>query len=1098
MGNITSLKFVKKLNILALSMVLFGPSLATAQDEALEETLVNSSETEDQSLVSDAVDEIIVTGSRLKRDTYSSVSPMQIITAEMSREVGLINPGDILQTSTASSGQQIDLTFSGFVLDNGPGSSTANLRGLGEARTLVLVNGRRLAPGGAEGAPYAPNLNLVPGSLVQQYDILLDGASSIYGSDAIAGVANVILRKDFNGLEIEGYSRLPEHGGGEDTSLSLTWGKNYDRGFVGFGAEYSDNKHVTYAQRPWTSECETNYEIDQYGEFRTTDLYYSNVYGMNASNCVPSALAGRVAVRTRAGSIYYTPGTSNGGWPNFSESNDSFGGVDGDGDGVTDISFDDYTLNGTPYKQNSYMFPDYKTENYMAYGEYTFEGEANITGYFEAMYSTAEYSTISSPPQLFPTVPANNPYNLCNPNNPDGVDCGLAQDALYTNPNYVASFANYYEDLCAGYGIDLSGCTPATFGRLLGPVGPLSTQPIVSVVGDRSTTEVEFEQQRFVAGFKGDLPGINFGTLSDWSFDIYGSYSLSSGNSHRYGIRGDRLNLSLGVFSTTNTPCENNTGAVLDSDVAPGCVAVNMFAPSLYPKGIVGDFATAAERNYLFDSRDFDTEYEQTVISGYMTGNVYELPAGNVALGFGFESRRDKITSMPDNVARDGLFFGYFSDGGAVGSKDTNELFVEVELPLLANKPFAEELTVNLSTRWTDDEIYGANWTESFKMAWRPINSLLVRGTYGTAFRAPNLRELYLANQTGFGTIGDPCYVSSDAIDALTGTYDPAKDKREPEILTNCLANGVDPTLAYAAGTTSFSTELSAGGALDLNPEESESWSFGFAWEQPFSNEFDLAISSTYYEIEVTNTIIEPSGQYIVNDCYGSTTGNSVFCDRIKRDLSDPTDPRIDIIDQGFINRDSETARGIDFNIAFDDVWTIMDRPYNIGLDLVANRQLERSTLFVDAEGNEDFEEYAGEWGFPGWKANMFFRVGYDDWRFTWETRFISSVHQDALSVDEFSDAFTASDTCLGPAYGDVLCRDYGDAKDYVTHNVSLYYSADNWDVGFGVRNLEDKAPPKVDGSEILSVNNAPIGYGYDLNGRVFFMNVSYRFGNAD
>ena len=205
MGNITSLKFVKKLNILALSMVLFGPSLATAQDEALEETVVNSSETEDQSLVSDAVDEIVVTGSRLKRDTYSSVSPMQIITAEMSREVGLINPGDILQTSTASSGQQIDLTFSGFVLDNGPGSSTANLRGLGEARTLVLVNGRRLAPGGAEGAPYAPNLNLVPGSLVQQYDILLDGASSIYGSDAIAGVANVILRKDFNGLEIEGY-----------------------------------------------------------------------------------------------------------------------------------------------------------------------------------------------------------------------------------------------------------------------------------------------------------------------------------------------------------------------------------------------------------------------------------------------------------------------------------------------------------------------------------------------------------------------------------------------------------------------------------------------------------------------------------------------------------------------------------------------------------------------------------------------------------------------------------------------------------------------------------------------------------------------------
>ena len=120
----------------------------------------------------------------------------------------------------------------------------------------------------------------------------------------------------------------------------------------------------------------------------------------------------------------------------------------------------------------------------------------------------------------------------------------------------------------------------------------------------------------------------------------------------------------------------------------------------------------------------------------------------------------------------------------------------------MANKPFAEELTVNLSTRWTDDEIYGANWTESLKMAWRPINSLLVRGTFGTAFRTPNLRELYLANQTGFGNIGDPCYISSDATDALTGTYDPAKDKREPEILANCLANGVDPTRAYASGNT--------------------------------------------------------------------------------------------------------------------------------------------------------------------------------------------------------------------------------------------------------------------------------------------------------
>lgn len=106
-----------------------------------------------------------MTGSRLKRDTYSSIAPLQVISGQVSREVGLIDAADILQESTAASGQQIDLTFQGFVLDNGPGSSTIKLRGLGSGRTLVLINGRRLAPAGVEGAPAAADLNLIPASL---------------------------------------------------------------------------------------------------------------------------------------------------------------------------------------------------------------------------------------------------------------------------------------------------------------------------------------------------------------------------------------------------------------------------------------------------------------------------------------------------------------------------------------------------------------------------------------------------------------------------------------------------------------------------------------------------------------------------------------------------------------------------------------------------------------------------------------------------------------------------------------------------------------------------------------------------------------------
>ena len=433
------------------------------------------------------------------------------------------------------------------------------------------------------------------------------------------------------------------------------------------------------------------------------------------------------------------------------------------------------------------------------------------------------------------------------------------------------------------------------------------------------------------------------------------SYSRSSGQSHRKGIREDRLNLALGVYSEANTPCENDLGEELPADAAPGCVPVNMFAPSLYPiSDTVGDFATPGEFNYLIDSRDFDTIYEQTIVSAYATGDIFELQGGDAAIGIGLEWRRDEIDSQPDAVARDGLLWGFFSDGGAVGSKDTREAFAELELPLLGGRRLVEELTLNLSTRLTDDEVYGDNWTESVKVGYRPFSSLLLRGTYGSAFRAPNLRELFLAGTTGFFNVVDPCYIPAAALDDLSGGYNPDNDQREQEVLDNCRANGVDPTLANANGFNTFSTEVSAGGSLTLDPEESESWSAGFAWDAPFSDIFDLSISATYYEIEVTNTIIEPSSQFIVNDCYNSQTGASVFCGRISRDFTDPTDPQIQLIDGAFLNRDLERARGVDVNIAFNDTWTVFSRPIDVGIDIGANRGLERSTKFTNDDGTID------------------------------------------------------------------------------------------------------------------------------------------------
>ncbi len=1031
------------------------------------------------------VEEVVVTGSRLRRDTYTSVSPLQIITGEISREVGLIDAGAILQESTAAAGQQADLTFSGFfVADNGPGSNTVDLRGLGAERTLFLINGRRVAPAGIEGAPIAPDVNLIPTSLVQQFELLLDGASSVYGSDAVAGVVNVILRKDFDGLELELFSGIPAAGdsAGTQDTLSARWGYNGDRGFIGIGAEYNKVEAITLGDRAWSRPCQRHFEVTTDGEIRSEDLYYSTVLGQRSpGDCAVTALTGYVTELgpPQLGSLFYSPEGSNVGIGNL---NDYFGFgtvIDINQDGFADVSFRDYNVNGN--EQFARIIPEIETTSAMAYGEYTFSGEANITPYFELTYAERESAGNFGAAQLFPTVNPLNPFNPCNPNAAGGVDCGLAYDALLDNPVYAADFAA------------VNGLTPAEFRDLgivnlyTGAVGPIAVQPVVHVRGDRNTDTSSIQQIRAVAGLRGDIPFMNFGSVRNWSFDVYFSESQSEGDAARPGIRGDRLNLALGNYSTTGTPCDNSFGVALASDTAAGCVPVNMFAPSLYANVTNNDFETQAERNYVFDTRDFRTDYRQTIAFAYASGDILELPAGDVLFGLGVEYREDEIESIPDEVARDGLFFGFFSDGGAVGEKTTEEFFAEVEVPVLANKPAFEELTVNLSSRYTKDEFYDGSWTYSGKLAWRPVDSLLLRGTVGTSYRAPNLRENFLRSQTGFLNITDPCVIPDIAFDPVTG-YDPALDPRSDEVIANCVADpNVDPFTFVNNGIQTYSVEASEGGSLGLNEEESESWSAGFTWEQPFFANFDLSLAVTYYEIEIVDEIIEPSSAFIVSDCYNDPEGDSAFCSRITRD---PADSTLALIDESFINRDQLNTRGVDINLFTEWPVTIFGNAVDLGADFAFNRTLEFSQRVLD--GTDDIEQFQGEPGFPKWKGRINLRADFGKYRLSWASRYLSGVDQDADGVDEFSDVFGIADTCLGEANGDVDCRDVGWIDGYWNHTVSFYYRGDQWTLGAGLRNVFDEDPPFVDGTEVSSINNGPIGFGYDLYGRQAFINIAY------
>ena len=312
--------------VLSGCLIAFSAQILAQEDEgaeAAEEEEAPAIEVEE--VVPAAEDEepmadelVVVTGSRLKRDTYSSIAPLQIITAEVSREAGLIDAGDILRESTATGGGQADLTFQGYVLDDGPGSTEVSLRGLGGARTLILINGRRMAPSGVEGAPASPDTGLIPGSVVVQYDLLLDGASSVYGSDAIGGVANVILRNDFDGFEFDVFPTMPKHNNGFAPLASMTWGKNFDRGFIGMAGEWSNQEPVTFADRPWTAGCQRHAEIDQSGQRRHQEMYYPTVFNMDWDDCLWGVAVGILDVPgTRYRFLWYTPGYSNGGWGEF-------------------------------------------------------------------------------------------------------------------------------------------------------------------------------------------------------------------------------------------------------------------------------------------------------------------------------------------------------------------------------------------------------------------------------------------------------------------------------------------------------------------------------------------------------------------------------------------------------------------------------------------------------------------------------------------------------------------------------------------------------------------------------------------------------------
>ena len=437
------------------------------------------------------VEALVVTGSRIKRSEFTSSAPIQVITAESSSLEGLIDTTEILQQSSLASGSfQVNNQLTGFVTDGGPGVNTISLRGLGATRTLVLLNGRRVGPAGTRGTVGPVDLNVIPNSIVERFEILKDGASSIYGSDAVAGVINIITKSNFDGIELNASAIQPFEAGGETYRVSAAWGKTFDRGYVNVAADYYEQKVLRRGDRDDTA-CASDYLLA--GGPNGAPIDFPNTdpgqgYGDDTAKCynlftraINTGLYGTV-IHPDAGVIYPTAAQGNSGGAVFGSTAVPFGLVR-QGRAGFPATFPYAHQDHPAYARASILSPVKRTSVFATAG---FDLTASTELYAELLINRRESAQYGAR-QFFPS------FSTANPNNPYG----------------------------------------ATLGSLL---------PIIPLKSDRLQ---EVNYWRGVIGMRGDFGSM----LSGWDWDIFYQRSSSDADYTTDIIYNDRVVATTGALA---------------------------------------------------------------------------------------------------------------------------------------------------------------------------------------------------------------------------------------------------------------------------------------------------------------------------------------------------------------------------------------------------------------------------------------------------------------------------------------------------------------------------------------------------------------------
>jgi outer membrane receptor protein involved in Fe transport len=657
----------------------------------------------------DLLEEVIVTGSRIPRADVDSASPVTVVDRTFMEVTGLTDIGDLLQSMPSMSGSPIGTTTN----NGGNGGVFVDLRGMGVNRTLTLINGMRVVDGG--------DYQSVPSTMIERVEILKDGASAVYGADAVAGVVNIITRRDFSGVEVTGqYADWFDTDGGAQSTFGLIAGKEFDSGNFVFGGEYVDQKDAYQADTPWDFQKDSYYIYPEGCEKQLTAPYDGTPSGgcyRSGSSAIPE---GRFNLLTQGRFLVGTPATQ----PY------EVGLI---------IPHDGRNYNYAPV---NYLQTPYKRTNVFAEGHFDITDNVRFNSEFRANFR-------ESAQELAPT-----PYFTVSDPGYLGTFNGVAYNGMSEDNYYLRRAIDTYN---AANGTSLFYEPAQDLRRRMFEQPRRFTQEIV--------------QYQFMFGLEG--------SFNDMNWDAFINQGYRSRTDQDFGqYVSARLGPALGPSADMDGDGQPECyGDVNDPDtLIAGCVPLNLIGGG----EVVRDTGQVVVGTVTQDMLDYitavltDTYVSKATTGGAsLTGSNFELPGGELGWAVGYSYWQQEYKSSPDSGKATGSVTGNKGEG-TQGKLTNNAVYMELLAPLYDNG--TQNVYLKGGLRYDDWDAFDGDWTYQLGLEFQATEDIKLRGTYGTVFRAPTISDVYGGQGDSFPTGSDPCADNGSGIAAGCAAEAPADE----------------------------------------------------------------------------------------------------------------------------------------------------------------------------------------------------------------------------------------------------------------------------------------------------------------------------------